>query len=106
MVNLGSSFEQTYDGQESLLLHTKFRGYRFSGSGEEDFEGFFTIYGRGGHLGHVTSNMSINFHFLVPEKLTRVRATGPPMAPNAKKKLFWHKNYDFGENKWRKKNHI
>ena len=27
----------------------------------------FTIYGRRGHLGHVTSNMSSDFHFLVPE---------------------------------------
>ena len=25
------------------------------------------IYGRGGHLGHVTSIMSSDFHFLVPE---------------------------------------
>ena len=33
------------------------------------FEGFFTIYGHGSHLGHVTSIMSINFHFLVPESL-------------------------------------
>ena len=31
------------------------------------FEDFFTIYGRGGHLGHVTSIMSSDFHFLVPE---------------------------------------
>ena len=31
------------------------------------FEGFFTIYGRGGHIGHVTSIMSSDFHFLVPE---------------------------------------
>ena len=31
------------------------------------FEGFFTIYGCGGHLGHVTSIMSSDFHFLVPE---------------------------------------
>ena len=31
------------------------------------FEGVFTIYGRGGHLGHVTSIMSSDFHFLVPE---------------------------------------
>ena len=30
------------------------------------FKGF-TIYGQGGHLGHVTSIMSSNFHFLVPE---------------------------------------
>ena len=29
----------------------------------------FTIYGRGGHLGHVTSIMSSDFHFLVPESL-------------------------------------
>ena len=31
------------------------------------FEGFFTIYGHGGHLGHVTSIMSSDFHFFVPE---------------------------------------
>ena len=30
------------------------------------FKGF-TIYGRGGHLGHVTSIMSSDFHFLVPK---------------------------------------
>ena len=30
------------------------------------FKGF-TIYGHGGHLGHVTSIMSSNFHVLVPE---------------------------------------
>ena len=30
------------------------------------FERFFTIYGRGGHLGHVTSIMSSNFNFIVP----------------------------------------
>ena len=30
------------------------------------FEGFFIIYGSGGHLGHVTSIMSSDFHFLVP----------------------------------------
>ena len=27
----------------------------------------FTIYGRGGHLSHVTSIMASKFHFLVPE---------------------------------------
>ena len=27
----------------------------------------FTIYGHGGHLGHVTSIISSGFHFLVPE---------------------------------------
>ena len=49
------------------MLHTKFRGNRPASSGEEDFRRVFTIYGRGGHLGHVTSIMLINFHFLVPE---------------------------------------
>ena len=48
------------------MLHTKFRGNRPAGSGE-DFLRVFTIYGRGGHLGHVTSIMLINFNFLVPE---------------------------------------
>ena len=46
---------------------TKFRGNRPAGSGEEDFSRVFTIYGHGGHLGHVTSIMSSDFHFLVPE---------------------------------------
>ena len=32
-------------------------------------EVFFFIYGRGGHLGHVTSIMLIRFNFLVPESL-------------------------------------
>ena len=35
------------------MLHTKFRGNLPAGSGE-DFLVVFTIYGRGGHLGHVT----------------------------------------------------
>ena len=38
------------------MLHTKFRGNRPAGSGE-DFLRVFTIYGRGGHLCHVTSIM-------------------------------------------------
>ena len=46
------------------MLHTKFRGNQPAASGEEDF---FTIYGHGGHLGHVTSIMSSDFHFLVLE---------------------------------------
>ena len=35
------------------MLHTKFHGNRPAGS-MEDFLRVFTIYGRGGHLGHVT----------------------------------------------------
>ena len=42
------------------MLHTKFRGNRPAGSGE-DFCRVFTIYGRCGHLGHVTSIMSSDF---------------------------------------------
>ena len=49
------------------MLHTMFCGNRPAGSREEDFLGVFTIYGRGDHLGHVTSIMSSDFHFLVPE---------------------------------------
>ena len=48
------------------MLHTKFRGNRLAGS-TEDFRRFFTIYGRVSHHGHVTSIMSSDFHFLVPE---------------------------------------
>ena len=29
------------------------------------FEKFFTVYGHGSHLGHATSIMSSDFHFLV-----------------------------------------
>ena len=49
------------------MLHTKFRVNRPIGSGEEGFRRVFTIYGRGGHLGHVTRIMSSDFHFLVPK---------------------------------------
>ena len=49
------------------MLHTKFRGNRPAGSGEEDFKRIFTIYGHGGHLGHVTSIMSSDFYFLEAE---------------------------------------
>ena len=48
------------------MLHTKFHGNQPAGSGE-DFLRVFTISGCGGHLGHVTSIMSSDFHFLVPE---------------------------------------
>ena len=49
------------------MLHTKFRENRPTCSGEVDFRRVFTIYGHGSHLGHVTSIMSSDFHFLVPE---------------------------------------
>ena len=49
------------------MLHAKFRGNRPDGSGEEEFGRVFSIYGRGGHLGHVTSIMSSDFYFFVPK---------------------------------------
>ena len=48
------------------MLHTKFHGNRPASSGDV-FIRVFTIKGCGGHLGHVTSIMSSNFHFLEPE---------------------------------------
>ena len=49
------------------MLRTQCHGNRPAGSGEEELLRVFTIYGRGSHLGHVTSIMSSDFHFLVPE---------------------------------------
>ena len=49
------------------MLHTKFHGNWPAGSGKEDFLRIFTIYGHGGHLGHVTSITIKKIHFLVPE---------------------------------------
>ena len=43
------------------MLHTKFQGHRSIGSGEDFFK-VFTIYGHGGHVGHVTQLICINFH--------------------------------------------
>ena len=51
------------------MLHTKFRGNRPAGSGEEDFYRVFTIYGHGGHLGHVTSIMSRVFIISLSRRL-------------------------------------
>ena len=51
------------------MLHTKFRGNRPAGSGEEDFLKVFTIYGHGGHLGHVTRSIYTNFGSSFPRRL-------------------------------------
>ena len=51
------------------MLHTKFRENRPTGSGEEDFRRVFTIYERGGHLGHVTWTIYINFRSPFPRRL-------------------------------------
>ena len=49
------------------MLLTKFSGNQPVASTEIDFRPVFTIDGHDGHLGHVTSIMSSDFHFLVPE---------------------------------------
>ena len=49
------------------MQNTKFRGNWPADSTEEDFQRIFTIYGRVGHFGHVTSIMLSDFHFPVPE---------------------------------------
>ena len=46
------------------MLHTKFHGNLPTGSGEKGFRRVSTIYGHGGHLGHVTKIMSSDFHLL------------------------------------------
>ena len=39
----------------------------------------FTIYGHGGHLGHVTRIMLTNFHFLVPESFHTILVQNGPV---------------------------
>ena len=53
------------------MLHTKFRENRPAGSGEENFWRVFTIYmyGRGGHLGHVTHMPQTKFRSPYPRRL-------------------------------------
>ena len=51
------------------MLHTKFRENRPAGSGEENFLRVYTIYGRGGHLGHVTQMPRTNFRYPYPRRL-------------------------------------
>ena len=65
----GNRVLSNFDGQESKMLRAKFRGNRSAGSREEDFWRVFTIYGRGGHLGHVTQMLRINFRSPHPSRL-------------------------------------
>ena len=51
------------------MLHTKFRANQPAGSGEEDFFKVFTLYGHGGHLGHVTWTIYTNFGSPFPRRL-------------------------------------
>ena len=51
------------------MLHTKFRGNRPAGFGEEDFLKVFTIYGHVGHLGHVAWAIYTSFRYPFPRRL-------------------------------------
>ena len=65
------------------MLHTKFHGNR-PAAGRFWRRRFFkvsTIYGHGGHFGHVTSITLTNFHFLVPESF------------HTKFSLEWHSSF-------------
>ena len=53
-----------------MMLHTKFQGHGYIGSGEEEFFKVFTIYGHGSHIGHVTQLICINFYSLFSLKLS------------------------------------
>ena len=58
-----------YDGPESPMLHTKFRGNRPSGSGEEDFEEVLTSSWPWPLHGHVTWTPRTNFCSPIPLRL-------------------------------------
>ena len=64
-----SSFKLNYDGLESLMLHTKARRIGPPLLEKKNFEVFFTKYGHGCHLDHVTSTILINFHNIASESL-------------------------------------
>ena len=52
------------------MLHTKFCENRSTGSGGEDLIlKVFTVYGRGGHLGHVIWTIYTNFRSSFPRRL-------------------------------------
>ena len=51
------------------MLRIKFRENRPASSGEKDFLMVFTIYGRGGHLGHVTWTIHTKFGSPFPRRL-------------------------------------
>ena len=56
-------------GPKAPMLRTKPQGHWPFGSREEDFWRVFTIYGHGGHLGHVTQTLRTNFCSPIPLRL-------------------------------------
>ena len=67
------------------MLRTKFRENRPAGSGD-DFRRVFIIYGRGGHLGHVTQMPQTKFRFPYPRRL-HMNLVGQAVS---EKKMFEH----------------
>ena len=51
------------------MLHTKFRGNQACGFWRRRFLKGFTIYGRGGYLGHVTWTIYTNFRSPFPRRV-------------------------------------
>ena len=51
------------------MLHAKFQDHRTSGFWRRRFLNVFTIYWHGGHLGHVTWTIYINFGSPFPRRL-------------------------------------
>ena len=62
------------------MLHIKFQGHCSAGYGEEDSLKAFTIYGHGGHIGHVTLTVCIYFIPSAPGGSTRNFVTYGPVA--------------------------
>ena len=69
------------------MLHTKFRENWHADSGEEDFWRVFTIYGRGGHLGHVNQMPRTKYRSPYPSRLhIKFGLIGPAIS----EKIFEH----------------
>ena len=66
-VTPGLSFDQTTMGWSPQCYIPSFVENGQLVPEKKILKGFFTIHGCGCHLGHVTSIMSSDFHFLVPE---------------------------------------
>ena len=78
-----------------LMLHTKFHQNWPTGSSKQDFLSIYTIYGYGSHLGHVTSIMLINFHFLLPKNyIQNLVENGPVVSEISKFKFLYVNNLE------------
>ena len=59
-----ASTSTNYDKPECPILHAKFQGHRPGGSGISLM--FYTIYGRGGNLGHMTRTLVSWSNYVTP----------------------------------------